>query len=202
MRGGDQVHHQGDRVGTLRAGGVLAVRRVEELAVECRAHVRGESGVLLRILPLAEQRRRPGQDGRIVVIERRGRERDGGQLRHAGWPRSDVIPVAEPVGHDVIGGAAAQVGHVGLEPVVVPPQQLQIPGELILLPGHQQEGAAPFGRIHESTGELHVLGRDVGHQPAGSLGIGHVIHHLREQSCQVKSVAQGRAVEMVLFEPA
>ncbi len=101
----------------------------------------------------------------------------------------------------MVGCLAAEIGDVTLHAFIVAAQQLRVARPQVLLPRDQHMGSAPLRRIAKAVFENLVLRRDVGHQPVVQLRVGHVIHALGEELCQVELVAQGRAVEVILFEP-
>ena len=125
--------------------------------------------------------------------------------------RADIIPVAEAVIDDVIVRAAAEIGQIFVHRVVMRAEQIQVAVELVLLPGHEDEGAAPFRRIAEYPAQMirvapvaedGVFRRGGRHQAVGKLRIGHVVQHFGEQLREVEFIAQGRAVQVILLQPA
>ena len=102
-------------------------------------------GKLFCLVRLAEQRGDLRQNPGVVLIKCRGRERDRRELRDAGKFWADVIPVAQPKVRDVIGRVAAEIRDVAFHAVVMLAQQIEVAVKFILLPRHENVGAAPLG---------------------------------------------------------
>ena len=102
------------------------------------------AGISRRIVVMAEPAGDPRQ--RLVVLERDGGggERDGRELRFTWLAGAEVIPVTEPVVHDVFLGPAREVTDVALHRFVVPAQRGVVARPDVVLPRGQDDGAAPF----------------------------------------------------------
>ena len=85
-------------------------------------------------------------------------------------------------------------------------QQPDVAGKLILLPGAEDEGAAPLRRVVIGIGQtvagLKIFRCDVWHESViGPLAVENIVFDFGEQRRDVEIVAQCRAVQMVLLQP-
>ena len=186
-----QNHIQKKRQGIAALASRTILRRIviQKALVKCYHDIIRQRIVIPDIISITHNASSPYQifDNHVIVCRSHQRDR-----RIAGESCTEVtviIPVTQTERKDMIICAGREIVHISAHILVILLNQRIVPIGFVIHIRENDQSTSPLGRfgkgIHARSFEHDILRCGAWHGSVAMLGIRHILHNLRSESCQV-----------------